>query len=323
MGGLAQGALAAGAAIAGAAVVAWDLATAAAEDADQADQLAGALRRVTGASDAQIASVEDLITQLSLATGVADSELRPAFQRLATTTGSIQEATELLGLAMDIAAQTGKPLATVATALGKAAQGSSAPLAKLTGIVLDGDKGAKAWAENQRKLTDRFGGAAQEKANTYAGKAQRIANAFSEAQEAVGEQLLPYLEDFADWISSPDGGKALADFTEDMGELAQTISDAVRFLQQLNDKVEEFERIVSAPTSFLRDLLRGNIDLPDLPDWITGRASGQASAGAGTRAASVTVNVTGAVDPSSTARQVRTLLNNDQMRGGYVRARQL
>jgi len=52
--------------------------------ADEAAQkrLASALESVTGATDEQIASVEKQITQLSLANGIADDELRPAYQRL-------------------------------------------------------------------------------------------------------------------------------------------------------------------------------------------------------------------------------------------------
>jgi hypothetical protein len=319
MGALAGGALAAGAALAGAAVVAWDLATAAAEDADQADQLAGALKRVTGATDEQVAAVEALITKLSLATGIADSELRPAFQRLASSTGSLEAATELLGLAMDIAAQTGKPLATVAAALGKASQGSSGPLSKLTGIMLDGGKNAGAWNRNQKLLNDKFGGAAAEKANTYGGKAQRIANAFGEAQEALGEKLLPYLEDFADWISSPEGGKALEDLSKGAGDLAEELgkaADAIATFWSYVQKVDSF-----VPDGFLWKFRADPDDYwPDRWPWET-RASGSASVGATARSVNITVN--GAVDPSSTARQVRALLGNDTMRGGYVRQRQL
>lgn len=317
---LGGGALAAGAAIAGAAAVAWDLAKAAAEDADQANVLAAALKRVAGATDEQVAGVEAFILKVSLATGVADSELRPAMQRLATATGSVEESTRLLGLAMDIAAQTGKPLATVAVALGKAAQGNAKPLEKMTGTILDGGKNAGAWARNQQILNEKFGGAAADKANTYGGKAQRIANAFGEAQEALGEQLLPYLDDFSTWIASPEGGQALADFTKDAGDLARRIGDVASFLKDANTQLEKMLRFIDGPGSIVRDLIRGDLKFPEVPEWFPGdqgRAGGSVAAGA------LTVNINGAVDPSSTARQVRAILGNDSIRGGYVRQRQL
>jgi hypothetical protein len=76
--------------------------------ADEAAQnrLANALKNVTGATNAQIAAVEKQISKMSLAFGVADEQLRPAFQRLATATGDLGEANDSLALALDISAST-------------------------------------------------------------------------------------------------------------------------------------------------------------------------------------------------------------------------
>jgi len=69
-------------------------------------KLAGALRNVTNATEDQIAAVEDYILQQSLATGVADDQLRPAFERLVRSTKDVEEAQKLTNLALDIAAGT-------------------------------------------------------------------------------------------------------------------------------------------------------------------------------------------------------------------------
>ena len=83
--GLAIGkAFAAAAAAAGAAAIAIGIEGVKAAIADEKaqTQLALALENATGATTAQIAATEQSILQMSLATGVADDELRPALGTL-------------------------------------------------------------------------------------------------------------------------------------------------------------------------------------------------------------------------------------------------
>ena len=115
-------------AVTGAAV---GFAKAAAEDAAGAERLAGNLQRATGATDAQVAAVEDWISAQGRALGVADDQLRPAMERLARSTGDVGEAQELAALSMDIAAATGKDVETVANAVAKANDGQMGALKKL------------------------------------------------------------------------------------------------------------------------------------------------------------------------------------------------
>ncbi len=101
------------------------------EEAQAQLRLANALRQATGATDAQIKATEDMILQTSLATGVADDQLRPAFQRLAVSTKDTVEAQKLLNLALDIAKGRGLELETVANALGRAQDGNTTALGRL------------------------------------------------------------------------------------------------------------------------------------------------------------------------------------------------
>ena len=104
---------------------------AAIEDEKAQTQLALALENATGATKAQIAATEQSILQMSLATGVADDQLRPALGRLVRSTGDITKAQDLLSTALDVSTATGKPLETVANALGKAYEGNTTALGKL------------------------------------------------------------------------------------------------------------------------------------------------------------------------------------------------
>ena len=82
--------------------------------------LALAMRNVTGATNEQIASVEKSIGAWQTQFGVLDDDLRPAYQTLITSTKDVTKANELMQIAIDASAATGKPLASVALALGKA-----------------------------------------------------------------------------------------------------------------------------------------------------------------------------------------------------------
>lgn len=191
-----KAAIPAAAAIAGLGAAAVVAAKAAAEDAQAQDKLAGVLRRVTGASDATVASTEDYISALSQSVGVADDELRPALGRLATATGDVSKAQDLLKIALDTSAATGKPLESVTTGLAKAYGGNLGALNKL---IPGFDKGiikSKDFAAAQDELARLTGGAAADNANTAAGQFKRFQITLDETKESVGAALLPVFEAF-------------------------------------------------------------------------------------------------------------------------------
>ncbi len=175
---------------------------AAIEDEKAQTQLAVALENATGATKAQIAATEQSILQMSLATGVADDELRPALGRLVRSTSDTEKAQQLLATALDISAATGKPLESVANALGKAYDGNTASLGKL-GIGLSAaELKTMNFTQVQGKLSDLFGGAAARNADTYAGRIARMQIAFDEAKETIGFALLPILEKLMGFINN-------------------------------------------------------------------------------------------------------------------------
>jgi hypothetical protein len=174
---------------------------AAIEDEKAQTQLALALENATGATKAQIAATEDSILQMSLATGVADDQLRPALGRLVRSTGDITKAQDLLAIALDVSTATGKPLETVAAALSKGFDGNTAALGKL-GIGLSAaELRTMNFTQVQSKLSDLFGGAAARNADTYAGRIARMQVAFDEAKETIGFALLPIIERMINFIN--------------------------------------------------------------------------------------------------------------------------
>ena len=173
---------------------------AAIEDEAAQNRLANALRNVTKATDQQIAAVEEQILKLSLANGVADDQLRPAFQRLAVATGSLTKASDTLSIALDISAATGKSLEAVSNALGKAYEGNTGALGRLGVGLSTAEIKTLGLDGTMAKLAQTFGGAATVQANTLEGQIARLQIAFDEAKETVGAALLPTLQKLLDYF---------------------------------------------------------------------------------------------------------------------------
>lgn len=226
------------AAIGGLAVALGSATQAAMEDAAAQDQLALTLRNVTGASQAQIDAVEKSISSMTMATGIADDQLRPAFEALTRGTKDVGLSMQSMSLVADIATATNRPLVDVADALAKAFQGNFKSLQTLSpemkALVKDGADMDTIMAT----LTGTFGGASATFAATAEGGLMRFKTGINEAKEAVGAALLPILEKvlpvlnkFAAWAAN--NPKAFLAIAGAIGAVAASIV-AVNIAMALN-----------------------------------------------------------------------------------------
>jgi hypothetical protein len=188
-----KAAVPAAAALAGLAYAATGAAKAAMEDQASQVELARSLSVSTKATDAQVSATEDLISKMTLATGVADTDLRTALASLARGTGDVTKAQDLLNLALDISAATGKDLNSVSEALAKGYNGQYLALNKLDPTLKAVIKNGGDFNEVGGRLAKTFGGAASAAANTAEGQFKRMSVAISETQESIGAALLPII----------------------------------------------------------------------------------------------------------------------------------
>ena len=200
------------AAVAGLGAALFDATKGAMEDAAAQDLLANNLRRATGATEQQIAANEDWISTQGTLLGITDSELRPVLSKLAKATGDVTKAQQYANAAMDIAASTGKPLASVTDAIAKAMGGNLTALGKLAPEYRQMIKDGADFETVMSLIADTTGGAATEAANTAQGQFKRLGVAFDETKESIGaallpaiEKLLPYLTKFGDWAAKHPG----------------------------------------------------------------------------------------------------------------------
>ena len=331
-------AVAAAAAVAYGTKLAIDGVKAAIEDEQAQLRLAAALRSATGATDAQIKATEDMILKTSLATGVADDQLRPALQRLAVSTKDTEEAQKLLSLALDISKGKGIELETVANALGRAQDGNTTALGRLGLGLSKAELSTLSFTEVQAKLSELYGGAAAANAETFQGKIDRLKVGFDEAKESLGVALLPQVEKFITFLNDtaiPALNNFIAGLTGDEGltnsldETGKSFQGFGKFVAFTIDKIGSFivflreaiGLVVSLANEMIRviNIIPGvNIGAIPNPAPSAGRSSLPAVPRGGsnfTYGSGNPVNITvNAIDGEGAARAVAGVLNQSAAR---------
>jgi len=199
---------------------------AALDDAASIDKLAQTLQNLDQAH--QLPEVERAISKFERTLGVADTELRPAYDRLVRSIGDTGEATRVLGIALDVSAGASKSLDAVVQALGRAYDGNTAGLSRL---------GAGIDAATLRtgdldlitgKLADTFRGQATTSAETLQGQMTVLKTAVDNAAEAFGRGLLDSLGDTRD--GTTDLVASLEDLEPQLEKIGQTAGDVTTAL---------------------------------------------------------------------------------------------
>ncbi len=198
---------------------------AALDDRKSQELLKTTLENVTGASEAQVATVEKSIEGWQKASAIADDELRPAYDKLVRSTKDVKDANRLMEIAMDVSAGTGKDLTTVAQTLGKAYNGNEKALDKL----VPGISKAK---DPLDALAKSFEGATEKAADSDPLK--RVETIFGDIQETLGQELLPDLDKFADWLASEEGSEFIDSVVEGLKLAIGFAKDLFNWLKAVN-----------------------------------------------------------------------------------------
>jgi hypothetical protein len=223
-----KAAVPAAAALGGLAVALGDATKAAMEDQQEQAALALTLQNVTGAGAAQTAQIEDQISAMSRASGIADTEYRKSLEALVRGTKDVDMAMKDMNLVMDISTALQTDSSTVADALAKAYQGNFKALRSLSPEMATMIKEGASLNEIMDVLGGTFGGATAKSAETAAGKMKILSNSLGETKESIGAALLPVLEavlpvlnKFAAWAQ--DNPKAFLAIAAAIGIVAAAI----------------------------------------------------------------------------------------------------
>lgn len=192
-----------------------------AEDDKAAKALGQTLNNLGLAFGSSSATVNGYISRLEQQTGVLDDELRPAMDRFLRATMSVTKSQELLNLALDISAGTGKSLTQVSQSLQKGYLGQTQALGRLGVGLSKAELTSSSFEEIQQKLSVLFAGQASVAANTYAGEIAKLQVAVNNAKETIGKG-------FVDALKSASGSNTIDPVISGIGKIANAFANLTR-----------------------------------------------------------------------------------------------
>jgi hypothetical protein len=173
------------------------------------------------------AKVTDFIAGLEQSAAIADDILRPAFQTLLTTTGSLTQSQKLLNDAIQISRASGVDLATVATDLGKGYVGITRGLTKYNTGLTRAEITTKSFNEILGIMLARSAGAAQDYLTTTSYKMEVLTTAAGNAQETIGSGLVDAFAKIGGGSSATDAAKTIDTIAQSINTLTQGVGFAI------------------------------------------------------------------------------------------------
>ena len=199
-----------------------------AADEAAANRLATAVDNL-GLSFSQ-AQVTTFIAELEQSAAIADDVLRPAFQSLLTTTGSLTQSQKLLNDAIQISRASGIDLATVATDLGKGYVGITRGLIKYNTGLTRAEITTKSFNEILGIMLGRSAGAAQAYLDTTSYKMEVLTTAAGNAQETIGAGLVDAFAKIGGGGSAADAAKTINDMAKAFNVFTSAAGTAIGLL---------------------------------------------------------------------------------------------
>jgi hypothetical protein len=199
-----------------------------AADEAAANRLATAVDNL-GLSFSQV-QVATFIDNLERSAAIADDVLRPAFQGLLTTTGSLTQSQKLLNDAIQISRASGVDLATVATDLGKGYVGITRGLIKYNTGLTRAEITTKSFNEILGIMLARSAGSAQAYLDTTSYKMEVLATATGRAQETIGEGLVDAFAKIGGGSQASDAAKTIDTFAKGINVLTGIVGTSIAAL---------------------------------------------------------------------------------------------
>lgn len=222
-----------------AAVVAYGKASvkAFAEDEAAARRLATAVDNL-GLSFSQ-SRVTDFIANLESSAAIADDVLRPAFQNLLTTTGSLTKSQELLNNAIQISRASGVDLATVTSDLGKGYIGITRGLTKYNTGLTRAELQTKSFNEILGIMLAKSAGSAEAYLTTTSYKLNVLTVAAGNAQETIGSGLVDAFAKIGGGSSAADAAKTIDSIAKGINRVTSAAGSAVQMFVALKQAFDQ------------------------------------------------------------------------------------
>lgn len=197
--------------------------------------------------------IADYIGNLEKSAAIADDVLRPAFQSLLTTTGSLTQSQKLLNDAITISRASGIELSTVSNDLAKGYVGVTKGLSKYNTGLTKAELQSKSFSEILSVMLKRSAGAAEDYLGSTSYQMDVLSIATGNASEIIGGGLV-------DAFARIGGG------TE--------ASDAATAIEGIATAIANVERVIGSTIGAIPSLIK---NLKNLPSQIFSGFAGKAA----------------------------------------------
>jgi hypothetical protein len=206
-------------------------------------------------------AIADYIANLEKSAAVADDILRPAFQGLLTTTGSLTKSQELLNNAITISRASGVDLATVTEDLGKGYVGITRGLAKYNTGLTRAELTSKSFNEILGVLLKRSAGAAEDYLDTTAYKFDVLSVASNNASEIIGGSLVDAFALIGGGTDASDAADAIETIATALAKVTVQSGRTIGVIPTLIKNLKNLPKQIFA--GFAGKQIGMNINIPD------------------------------------------------------------
>lgn len=210
------------------------------EDEKAASRLSTAVQNL-GYKFSQL-EVSNFIQGLEATSGIMDDQLRPAFQSLLTTTGSLTMSQKLLNDAIQISRASGEDLTTVTSDLSMAYVGNVKGIRKYYTGLTQAELATKGFSEILSVLLKNSAGAAENYLGTTAYKMSVLSVATENAKESIGAGLVDAFAKMAGGSEVEDAVKAINTIANAINGITSAIGTVIGFFTKMYQAVDKFAK---------------------------------------------------------------------------------
>jgi hypothetical protein len=178
-------------------------------------------------------AISKYISDLERSASIADDILRPAFQALLTTTGSLTKSQELLNNAITISRASGIDLATVSQDLANGYVGITKGLRKYNSGLTTAELNSKSFAEVLGVILSKSAGAAQDYLSSTQYKMDALGVATNNASEIIGGGLVNAFARIAGGTEVSDAQKAIEGVATGIAHITEATGAAIGAIPNL------------------------------------------------------------------------------------------
>lgn len=186
-----------------------ELTKAAAEDARSQRILGQVVANNVKGGKKYLESIEEQISAWQMMSAVQDDQIRPAYAYLIRATKSVTKSNKLMQISLDLAAGAHIDIQAAASAVGRAYNGNLIALNKLA-------PGIKKLKDPLGEVAKRFKGLAEIEGKND--PFMKINIVMDEFKEKLGASVLPLVQQFAEYMASPEFQKSLDDIVKKVSE---------------------------------------------------------------------------------------------------------